>query len=81
MSGYIVPNNAEADAASAIMDDADAAAEEFATALAGKLEADIPPIAEFDVVADPQRGMITCRKTGPRSPCNESILVVIVFMN
>ncbi|XP_039834555.1 rootletin-like [Panicum virgatum] len=40
----------------AIMDDADAAAEEFAVVLAEKLEADIPPIAEFDAVADPQRG-------------------------
>ena len=46
-SGYVV---------SAIMDDADAAAEEFAVVLAEKLEADIPPIAEFDAVADPQRG-------------------------
>ena len=55
-SGYVVRNDADADAASAIMDDADAAAEEFATALAGKLEADIPPIAEFDAVADPQKG-------------------------
>jgi len=55
-SGYVNPNDADADAASAIMDDADAAAEEFATALAEKLEADIPPIAEFDAVADPQRG-------------------------
>ena len=53
-SGYVVPNDADADSTSAIMDDADAAAEEFATALAEKLEADIPPIAEFDVVADPQ---------------------------
>ena len=41
-SGYVVPNDADADAASAIMDDADAAAEEFATVLAGKLEVDIP---------------------------------------
>jgi len=55
-SGYVVPNDADADAASAIMDDADAAAEEFATVLTGKLEADIPPIAEFDAAADPQRG-------------------------
>ena len=55
-SGYVVPNDADADAASAIMDDADAAAEEFATVLAGKLEADIPPIAEFDAAEDPQRG-------------------------
>ena len=55
-SGYMVPNNASPDTTSAIMDDADAAAEEFATVLAGKLEADIPPIAEFDAVADPQRG-------------------------
>ena len=43
-SGYVVPTDADADAASAIMDDAAAAAaEEFATVLAGKLEADIPP--------------------------------------
>jgi len=55
-SGYVVPNDADADTTSAIMDDADAAAEEFATALDRKLEADIPPIAEFDAVADPQRG-------------------------
>ena len=55
-SGYVVPDNADADAASAIMDDADAAAEGFAVILAEKLEADIPPIAEFDAVADPQRG-------------------------
>ena len=55
-SGYVVTNDADADAASAIMDDADAAAEEFATVLAGKLEADIPPIAKFNAAADPQRG-------------------------
>ena len=55
-SGYVVPDDADADAASAIMDDADAAAEEFAVALAEKIEADTPPIAEFDAVADPQRG-------------------------
>ena len=42
-SGYVVPTDADADAASAIMDDAAAAAEEFATVLDGKLEADIPP--------------------------------------
>ena len=55
-SGYIVPNDADADAASAIMDDADTAAEEFATVLAGKLEADIPPIDEFNAAEDPQSG-------------------------
>ena len=43
-SGYVIPN------------DADAAAEEFATVLAGKLQANIPPIAEFDAAKDPQRG-------------------------
>ena len=42
-SGSVVPTDADADAASAIMDDAAAAAEEFATVLAAKLEADIPP--------------------------------------
>ena len=52
-SGYVIPNDADADAASAIMDDAGATTEEFTTALAGKLETDIPRIAEFDVVADP----------------------------
>ena len=38
------------------MDEADAAAEEFATVLAEKLEADIPPIAEFDAAEGPQGG-------------------------
>ena len=55
-SGYFVPDDADADAASAIMDEADAAAEEFVAVLAEKLEADIPTIAEFDAVADPQGG-------------------------
>ena len=68
-SGYVVLDDADADAASAIMDEADAAAEEFATVLAEKLEADIPPIAEFDDPEDPQGGMVACRKSGPRSPC------------
>ena len=54
--GYVVPNDADADAASAIMDEADAAAKKFATVLAEKLEADIPPIAEFDATEDPQGG-------------------------
>ena len=40
-SGYVAPTDADADAALTIMDDA--AAEEFATVLAVKLEADIPP--------------------------------------
>ena len=53
---HVVPDDADADAALAIMDDADAAAEEFATVLAEKLEADIPPIAEFDAPEDPQGG-------------------------
>ena len=74
-SGYVVPNDASPDTASAIMDDADA------TVLAGKLEADIPPIAKFDVVEDPQGGMITCSKSGPRSPCNKLVLVVIVLLD
>jgi len=42
-SGYIVPTDVDADAASTIMDDAATTAEEFATVLATKLEADIPP--------------------------------------
>ena len=56
LSGYVVLTGAGADTASAIMDDADAAVEEFAAALTKKLEADIPPIAEFDAVEDPPRG-------------------------
>ena len=55
-SGYVVPTDDDVDATSTIMDDTDAAAEEFATVLAAKLEADIPPIAEFDAAEDPQRG-------------------------
>ena len=58
--GYVVPTDADVDAALIIMDDTAAAAEEFATVLAMKLEADIPPIDEFDAAKDPQRGMITC---------------------
>ena len=42
-SGYVVPTDADVDAASTIMDDAAATAEEFATVLAARLEADIPP--------------------------------------
>ena len=42
-SGYVVPNDASPDTASAIMDDVDATVEGFATVLAAKLEADIPP--------------------------------------
>ena len=56
LSGYVVPAGADTDTASAIMNDADTAAEEFAAALTKKLEADIPPIADFDAVEDPQRG-------------------------
>ena len=55
-SGYVVATDADADAASAIMDDADTAAEESTNVLAAKLEADIPPIAEFDAVEDLQGG-------------------------
>ena len=51
-SGYVVPTGASADATSAVMDDADVAVEDFATVLAGKLEADIPPMTEFDAVED-----------------------------
>ena len=54
--GYVVPTGADADTASAIMNDADAAVEGFAAALTKKLEADIPPIADFDAIEDPQRG-------------------------
>ena len=53
-SGYVVPTDASPDTASVIMNDADATVEGFATVLAGKLQADIPPIAEFDAVEDPQ---------------------------
>ena len=41
-SVYVVASGIGADAASAAMDDADAAIEEFATVLARKLEDDIP---------------------------------------
>ena len=54
--GYVIPTGADADTASAIMDDADTAVEEFTAALSKKLEADIPPIADFEAVEDPPRG-------------------------
>ena len=57
--GYVVPNDASPDTASAIMNNADATVEGFANVLAAKLEADIPPIAEFNAVEDPQGGVIT----------------------
>ena len=41
--GYVVPTDASPDTASVIMNDADATVEGFATVLAAKLEADIPP--------------------------------------
>ena len=80
-SGYVVPDDADADAASAIMDEADVAAEEFSTVHAEKLEADIPPIAEFVAPEDPQGGLVACRKTGPRSPCNGLVFIVITLCN
>ena len=42
-SGYVVPNDASPNTASAVMNEADATVEGFATVLTGKLEADIPP--------------------------------------
>ena len=54
LSGYVVASGLDADATSTAMNDADATVEEFATVLAKKLEDDIPPIAEFDAVEDPQ---------------------------
>ena len=53
-SGYVVPTNTDADAVLTIMNDANAAVEEFTAVLARKLEDDIPPLAEFDGVEDPQ---------------------------
>ena len=41
--GYVVPDDASTDVASAIMDAADAAVEEFADAAVEELEVDIPP--------------------------------------
>ena len=74
-SGYVVPDDADADAASAIMDEADAAAEEFTTVLAEKLEADIPPIAEFDAPEGPQGGMVACRKLGLEAHVNRLVFI------
>ena len=55
-SGYVIPTGADADTASSIINDTDAAVEEFAAALTKKLEAEIPPIADFEAVEDPPRG-------------------------
>ena len=56
-SGYVVAPGVVGDAAAGAMDEADAAVEDFAAALAKKLEDDIPPpIAEIDAVEDLQGG-------------------------
>ena len=78
-SARTVANPSAAASASSMM--ADAAAEEFATVLAEKLEVDIPPIAEFDAPEGPQGGMVACRKIGPRSPCNRLVFIVIILCN
>ena len=54
--GYVVAPYIVGDAAAAAMDEADAVVEDFAAALAKKLEDDIPPIAEIGAVEDPQGG-------------------------
>ena len=73
-SGYVVPFGIDADAASAIMNDADAAVEEFAAAFARKLKADIPPIAEFDAVEDPQGGRQPVGNLGLGAHVNKLVL-------
>jgi hypothetical protein len=49
-SGYVIAFDLDADATSAAMNDADATIAEFAATLTRRLEEDIPPIAEFDVL-------------------------------
>ena len=78
-SGYVVLNDADADAASAIMDDADAAAEEFATVLAGKRTS--LPLPNSTPLKTRKGGMVACRKSGHRSPCNRLVVVVITLCN
>ena len=53
-SGYVIAPGVDGDAAAAAMDEADAAVEDFATALSKKLEDDLPLFAEDDVAEDPQ---------------------------
>ena len=69
LSGHVVASVIGADAASAAMDDADAAIEEFATILAKKLEDDIPPLPNLMPLKIRRGGKVTCRRSGPRSPC------------
>ena len=67
--GYVVASGIGADAASAAMDDADAAIEEFATILAKKLEDDIPPLPNLTSLKICRGEKATCRRSGPRCPC------------
>ena len=53
-SGYVIAPGVVVDAAAAAMDEADAAVEDFATALSKKLEDDLPLFDEDDVAEDPQ---------------------------
>ena len=53
-SGYVIAPGVVGDAAAAAMDEADAAVEDFATALSKKLEDDLPLFAEDDVAEGPQ---------------------------
>jgi len=68
-SGYVVASGLDADATSAAMNDADAAVEEFTTVLAKKLKDDIPPLPNLMPLKIRRGGKVTCRRSGPRSPC------------
>ena len=53
-SGYVVTSSVDEDAATAALDEADAAVEGFAATLSKKLEDDLPPLPEDDAVEDLQ---------------------------
>ena len=74
-SGYVIPDDADADAALAIMDEADAAAEEFSTVLAEKLEADIPPSPSSTPLRARKGGMVACRKLGLEAHVNRLVFI------
>ena len=80
-SGYVVPDDADADAASAIMDEADAAVGSLPQSLPRSSKPTSLPLLNSTPLKTRKGGMVACRKTGPRSPCNRLLFIVITLCN
>ena len=56
LARYVVAPDVNGDAATAVMDEVDAAVEGFAATLSKKHEVDVLPLAKVDAAEDPQGG-------------------------